>query len=358
MADVKIVDAKYVFLDIVGFTRDRDVEAQADCVEKLNTVVKLGLDKVVKVAEEDRILLPTGDGMCIVLLGRDAPFDLHMQVALAILANLEASNQGTQEEMLKFEVRIGINENADNLITDINGRRNVAGSGINVAQRVMDSADGNQIVVSTRVHENLRERRQYRGWFRGYPAETKHGESVPVHQFVKKGETGLNLDEPQALREPEPVKMKEPKLSKHAVYFLAHAIRNHSVLVENKGRIYRDEAYVILLQFLAHDTVRESERTEVEHTYPRAYKAGSATFWEQYEYYASLDDDVTRELSSFIEYGNKEYLHRFRNCFIRDNIGLADFRAASDYGKRKLKEDWPAIWDELDLDNAYDNGTT
>ena len=86
------------------------------------------------------------------------------------------------------------------------------------------------------------------------------------------------MDEPQALQEPKPKKQEEPKLAKHVAYFLAHAIRNHSVLVENKGNILRDEAYVVLLQLLADDSVRKSESTEVERVYPRVHKAGSATF--------------------------------------------------------------------------------
>lgn len=354
MADAHIVEAKYVFLDIVGFTRDRDVEAQAECVAILNTLVKQALDEVAKLSDDDHLLLPTGDGMCIALLGRDVPFDLHMRVALGILAKIHALRASTGEEMHKFEVRIGINENADNLITDINGRRNVAGSGINVAQRVMDSGDGSQILVSTRVHENLRDRRGYRGWFRGYSAKTKHGQSVPVYQFVKEGVTGLNLDEPLALREPEPVEKKEPKLDKLVAYYLAHAIRNHSVLVEKRNEVYNDDAYIILLHSLAEDSVRQSESTEVASIYFRTYEAGSATFWEQYEHYYSIDDDVTRDLGHFIQFGNKHYLSRFRDCFIQDNFGLSDYRAASEYGRQKLKRDSPDIWAEFDLDENPD----
>lgn len=354
VADAQIVDAKYVFLDIVGFTRDRDVEAQAECVEKLNTVVKLALDEVVKVAEDDCILLHTGDGMCIVLLGSGSPFDLHMQVALAILANLEANNQGTEEEMLRFEVRIGINENADNLITDINGRQNVAGSGINVAQRVMDSADGNQIVLSTRVHENLRERRDYRGWFRSYRATTKHGERVPVYQFVKDGQPGLNLDIPGDFKK---VVKQRPKLPEWVAYYLAHAIRNRPVLVANRERIY-DDAVVVLLRYLALDSQQASGSSELDDPRSLTFGAGNLSFWEQYEYYAAQDYDVVSDLGRFIEYGNRQPISEYEECFAEDSFGLPDYRAANEHGKRKLKEEWPNIWDEFNLDNVDGDGST
>jgi class 3 adenylate cyclase len=341
MTEARIIEAKYVFLDIVGFTRDRHVEAQAACVEKLNKIVRIALDSVVDVAPEDRILLPTGDGMCIVLLGRDAPYDIHVQVALAILANLDANNDQTEDEMLRFKVRIGINANEDNLITDINGNPNMAGSGINVAQRVMDSADGNQILVSTRVHETLRDRKKYMGMFRGYSATTKHGLSVPVYQLVKEGERGLNVDVPRNFQKPAPVEKEEPRLTKHVAYYLAHAIRNRPILVENKDKIYDDD-----------DSRRQSESTEVEYTYTRTYKAKSATFWEQYEHYRSQDSYVMSDFGHFIQFGNEEYLSRYSYCFVKDNIGLSDYRAASERGREKLKRDWPEIWEEFGLEDG------
>src|SRR5215207_3694596 len=123
VAQANIVDAKYIFLDVVGFTRGRHVEAQASIVEKLNEIVRHVLDVSLKVPENDCILIPTGGGICIVLLGRDAPYDAHVQVAFGILARLDAHNENTADEMLRFEVRVGLNENRDNEITDINGHR-------------------------------------------------------------------------------------------------------------------------------------------------------------------------------------------------------------------------------------------
>lgn len=351
MIDAHIVEAKYVFLDIVGFTRGRHVEAQAAIVEKLNEVVSNVLDKVFEIAARNRILLPTGDGMCIVLLDRDAPFDIHVQIALALLANLHIYNGKTKDEMMRFDLRIGVNANEDNLIQDINGERNMAGAGINIAQRVMNSADGNQILVSTRVHETLRDREKYMGMFRSYTAITKHRERISVHQLVKEGERGLNLDVPQAFQEPATVEKKEPQLTRNVAYYLAHAIRNRPTLVENKDKIYNDDAFIILLHYLAEDSKRQSESTEVEYSHVRTYKARSATFWEQYEHYSSLDTYVAGDLSHFVQYGNSDYLSRYCNCFVQDNIGLPDYRAASDHGKQKLKQDWPDVWDEFDLDD-------
>ncbi len=348
MAQATIVDAKYIFLDIVGFTRGRHVEAQAAIVEKLNEIVSTVLNQDFKIAVEDRILIPTGDGMCIVLLDRDAPYDVHVEVALRLLAHLHPYNDETEDEMMRFEVRIGINANEDNMVTDINGNRNMAGAGINVAQRVMNFADGNQILVSTRVHETLRDRRKYMGMFRSYSGTAKHGRSIPVYQLVKK-ELGLDIAVPSAFQKPKQVKREEPRLSKHVAYYLAHAIRNLPILVENRDSMYDDDAFIILLHSLAQDSEKQAESSEIQFRYFRTFKAESATFLEQYEHYRGVDNYVASDLSHFIGYGNEAHLSTFSNCFIRDSIGIPDFRAASDHGKQKLKQDWPEIWEEFEL---------
>lgn len=74
MADVETVDAKYVFLDVVGFTRGRSVEAQSEIVEAFNEIVGSLLHEH-NLPPDQRILLPTGDGVCLTILKRD-PYDL------------------------------------------------------------------------------------------------------------------------------------------------------------------------------------------------------------------------------------------------------------------------------------------
>lgn len=136
-AEAVTVDAKYVFADVVGFTRGRSVEAQSDIVGYLNGVVRHALLGN-GVPEGKCILLPTGDGLCVALLPYEgSPYDVHVRVALSLLRGAHEHNEDTKDEMRRFEVRIGLNANTDNLVTDINGNRNVAGAGINMAQRVM-----------------------------------------------------------------------------------------------------------------------------------------------------------------------------------------------------------------------------
>ena len=62
-----ILPVKYVFLDVVGFTHNRSVETQSDIVRSLNAIVKTSI-QASGIPEENQILIPTGDGICVALL--------------------------------------------------------------------------------------------------------------------------------------------------------------------------------------------------------------------------------------------------------------------------------------------------
>jgi class 3 adenylate cyclase len=173
------IPAKYVFLDVVGFTHERSVEAQSDIVHILNDIVQGGITEN-EVPKDKLILLPTGDGMCIALLNVESPYDVHLLIALSIVKRVHEHNEEIENEMRKFQVRIGLNSNIDNLVTDINGNRNIAGAGISVASRVMNVADGNQILVGESVFDTLRYREKYMSAFKHYPATVKHEVKLPI----------------------------------------------------------------------------------------------------------------------------------------------------------------------------------
>jgi class 3 adenylate cyclase len=153
---VETARVQYVFLDVVGFTRNGSVEAQSEVVATLNDVVIRAL-QTVDIPAERVVLLPTGDGMALTMI-EVSGFDAHLQLALCILRVIAGHNSGAADAMRRVEVRIGINENVDSVLPDINGRRNVAGSGISIAQRIMDKADAGQVLVGQSVYEVLRQR--------------------------------------------------------------------------------------------------------------------------------------------------------------------------------------------------------
>lgn len=91
---ISTIHARYVFLDVAGFTLNRSVEAQASIVGTLNRIVRQTLREL---GIKNRILLPTGDGMCIAI---DAPsdIDVHIRTALKILEHLNKYNADQSEQ--------------------------------------------------------------------------------------------------------------------------------------------------------------------------------------------------------------------------------------------------------------------
>lgn len=132
-----------IFLDIVGYSKCTDAE-QISKKKRFNRLIN---EAIRSVAQNDRILLDTGDGAAISLLG--APEEA-LFIAMTIRDGIDALNQKTNEQLF---VRIGINLGPVRVVKDINGRPNIIGDGINVAQRVMSFAEPNQILVSRSYYE-------------------------------------------------------------------------------------------------------------------------------------------------------------------------------------------------------------
>ena len=129
---------KYLYLDVVGFTYKRSVEAQTDIISALNDIVKKSVAS--KAPNCDVIYIPVGDGICISIIASTRALDIHIRIAEEIIRRIASLYNQRVQQTRKFEVRIGINENVDNIITDINGNRNVCGAGVNYAQRIMSYA--------------------------------------------------------------------------------------------------------------------------------------------------------------------------------------------------------------------------
>ncbi len=276
--------AKYIFLDVVSFTKNRSIEAQSDIVSALNSLVKTSISEQ-GILENKVIYIPTGDGICIALIDIEAPFDIHLQSALRILENIKKHNDVTENVKRKFQVRIGLNANIDNLIIDINDRLNVAGAGISMAARIMDMADGNQILIGPAVYETLRYREKYESAFKSFYKTVKHGVGVTVYQFVKEGFTGLNIDTPEAFKGSV---YTEPQLSRFAAHYFAHAIKQRPFFLK---RISLSDAFpsAIILWLLSLDSVAKSEATgEVDRTYYETHKARNLDLEVEFDYFNSF----------------------------------------------------------------------
>jgi class 3 adenylate cyclase len=201
VSDLRDEPMKYVYLDIVGFSRERPSEIQAEIIRSLNDIVQEAVESVAAFAfaQEAIILLPTGDGMCIALTDITNPYDIHIQLALAILRLVDSRNAELEDSRRQFKVRIGVHEEIDITYTDINNKRNVAGAGINLAQRIMDAGDGGNLLLSVRVYSTLINRERYsQDDFRSFPRTIKHGARITIHQLIQRGNVGLDLHVPSS----------------------------------------------------------------------------------------------------------------------------------------------------------------
>jgi hypothetical protein len=287
---------KYVYLDVVGFTKDRSVEAQTDIVETLNTIVRSSAEASSLPADKI-IFLPTGDGMGIALLDESAPFDSHLTLALEILRRINVYSGHADDSTRRFSVRIGVEQNVDNLVVDINGARNVAGAGINQAQRVMSLAGDSQILVSQTVFAMLSQRERYMKSFRRYDASIKHGFPITVYQFLASDRIGLSTEvPPQFVKPMDAVR----RLNRFEAYYLAHAQAHRPFLLHNRGHGQNGYALIIVLWYLALDSVTAEERKEHESSTVRIYGKGRLPLEDIYAYYKAIDFSIIQDLAVFM----------------------------------------------------------
>ena len=182
MNPVRPALVRYVYFDVVDFSKGRSIEAQTEILISLNQVVSQSVASIVTLSDQT-IFLPTGDGVCVCLVNLIHPLDLDIRIALDVLDQLYALRQATVELSRKYEVRVGLNENQDNLILDVRGSANVVGLGINMAQRIMSVAGPSRLMLGHSVFERLSQREAYRSWIRSAPAIAKHGQRLLCYEF-------------------------------------------------------------------------------------------------------------------------------------------------------------------------------
>src|SRR5438046_3255463 len=163
-ADVKLEIGHVLFIDIVGYSKLL-INEQSEQLQTLKQVVR-GTEQFRLAEAEGKLMrLPTGDGGALVF--RNSP-------EAPVLCALEISKELKNHP--KLHVRMGIHSGPVNEVTDLNEQANVAGAGINIAQRVMDCGDAGHILVSKRVADDLEHYSQWRSLLHELgECEVKHG---------------------------------------------------------------------------------------------------------------------------------------------------------------------------------------
>jgi TolB-like protein/Flp pilus assembly protein TadD/class 3 adenylate cyclase len=158
-----------LFIDVVGYSKLL-INEQSELLSELNDVVRATEHFRSAEAEGKLVRLPTGDGMALVF---------HHSPEEPVRCALEISQ--ALKEHPKLRVRMGIHSGPVNEIADVNERTNIAGAGINIAQRVMDCGDAGHILLSKHVAEDLQHYPEWRPYLHDVGECTvKHGETISI----------------------------------------------------------------------------------------------------------------------------------------------------------------------------------
>src|SRR5437762_11239952 len=164
--DLRLEIAHVLFIDIVGYSKLL-INEQSESLQELNDVVRATDAFRAEEAAGTLAKIPTGDGMALVFsTSPEAPVRCALEISNALKSRPD------------LRVRMGIHSGPVSAVTDVNNRSNIAGSGINMAQRIMDCGDADHILVSKRVAEDLS---QYRQW---QPALHDLGECQVKHDVI------------------------------------------------------------------------------------------------------------------------------------------------------------------------------
>jgi TolB-like protein len=167
--DTRLEIGHVLFIDIVGYSKLL-LKQQSELLRELNEVVTATNEFREAESAGKLIRLPTGDGMALVFrTNPEAPAQCAMEIARAL------------KSQPAIQLRMGIHSGPVNEVVDVNQRANIAGAGINMAQRVMDCGDAGHILLSKHVAEDLEQDDRWRPLLHDLgTCEVKHGARVGV----------------------------------------------------------------------------------------------------------------------------------------------------------------------------------
>jgi serine/threonine-protein kinase len=185
---LRLAIAHVLFIDIVGYSK-LSTDEQSETLHELNAIVRETETAQVAQAAGELVFLPTGDGMALVFTGsEEEPVECALEIAQALRAKPSLA------------VRMGIHSGPVHHVADVNQRQNIAGAGINIAQRIMDCGDAGHILVSKRVADDLAQSRRWQPFLHDLgDVEVKHGQVVSVVNFYTDG-VG-NPDPPKKIKQ-------------------------------------------------------------------------------------------------------------------------------------------------------------
>jgi TolB-like protein/class 3 adenylate cyclase/Tfp pilus assembly protein PilF len=179
--DLPFEIANILLIDLVGYSKLL-VNEQIELLQELNRIVRNS--ECFRAAETAGKLtrVPTGDGMALLFFrSPEEPAQCALEISVALKGHPH------------IQVRMGVHSGPVSQVTDVNDRTNIAGAGINVAQRVMDCGDAGHILLSKHLADDLAEYRHWRPYLHDLgECEVKYGLRLHLVNLYKD-----NLGNPQ-----------------------------------------------------------------------------------------------------------------------------------------------------------------
>ena len=167
--EIQLEIAHVLFIDIVGYSK-LSINEQRAAIDELTQAVRTSEQFQNAEAAARLLKIPTGDGMALVFYkSPEEPVECALEISRAL------------KDHPKIRLRMGVHSGPVSGVIDVNGQANLAGAGLNVAQRMMDCADAGHILVSRHVAEDLEGYEQWRPLLHdlGF-CEVKHGVKLQI----------------------------------------------------------------------------------------------------------------------------------------------------------------------------------
>jgi TolB-like protein/class 3 adenylate cyclase/Tfp pilus assembly protein PilF len=174
--DLKLEIAHLLLIDVVGYSKLL-VNEQIELLQQLNQIVRGTESFRTAEASGKLIRVPTGDGMALLFFrSPEEPAQCALEISDAL------------KDHPHIKLRMGVHSGPVNQVTDVNDRTNIAGAGINIAQRVMDCGDAGHILLSKHLADDLAEYRHWRPHLHDLgECEVKYGLRLHLFNLCKDG---------------------------------------------------------------------------------------------------------------------------------------------------------------------------
>jgi TolB-like protein/class 3 adenylate cyclase/Flp pilus assembly protein TadD len=185
--EIQLEIAHVLFIDIVGYSK-LSINEQRAVVDELTQIVR-ATEQFQKADASDRLIkIATGDGMALVFYSSpEAPVRCAIELSRVL------------KDHPRLRLRMGIHSGPVSGVVDVTGRTNLAGAGLNLAQRVMNCGDAGHILLSKHVADDLGEFEEWRPLLHDLGAcEVKHAVRLDVTNLHGDGVGNATL--PEAFR--------------------------------------------------------------------------------------------------------------------------------------------------------------